>query len=179
MNASLTDVLYELLKFTTPSIVTGIIVLLVLRYMIKIMIEREIPYLKIERMKVVLPIRLRAYERLMLYLERISPENLGLRIMKEARDAGTAHRLAIKSIQEEFEHNQSQRLYVSMEIWKMVKGARDFMLKVVNEAMAKVTPEAPAVAFFNSLWEQYNSEEKNVHLRAIELLHEEVKELFR
>ena len=85
----------------------------------------------LETLKVVNPIRLQAYERLALFLERISPNSLVLRCYQPGMDL-------TKNIRDEFEHNLSQQIYVSSEAWSRVKGAKEEMINVINSAAVKM-----------------------------------------
>jgi len=172
------DPLMEIVKITLPGLLVFLATFFTIQKLIDVVMRRETAQIKIEKMKVVVPLRLQAYERLMLYLERISPESLIQRISIECRNAHEAHQKTNFSILSEFEHNISQQMYVSPELWQKVKGARDFMLRISNEAISEVGVDATHHAFFNKLWEHFHSSEKNMLEIAKDYLKEEVKKIF-
>ena len=77
---------------------------------------------------------IQAFERLVLYLERIRYSVLVKRVYVPGMSRSDLQFAMIQSIQDEFEHNLAQRLYVSEEIWLMVVMTKDEMLKGINEA---------------------------------------------
>ena len=126
--------------------VTGwIIYLLVKRYFDNAQKERLLQ-MKIderrETLKVVTPIRLQAYERMALYLERISPESLVLRCYQPGMDTKLLQGVMTKVIRDEWEHNLSQQVYLSSEAWAMIREAKEQMIGVINSAAITVPADA-------------------------------------
>ena len=93
----------------------------------------------------VAPLMIQAFERLVLYMERIRFSVLVKRVFMPGMTRSDLQFALIQSIQDEFEHNLAQRLYVSEEIWMMVVLTKDEALKSVNEAFG-ANPEADAAA---------------------------------
>jgi hypothetical protein len=77
--------------------------------------------------------RLQAYERLILFLERISPDTLLLRLKSQCRTNADLHLAILQQIRSEYEHNLSQQLYVSDEIWSCIKETKEQIVVLVNE----------------------------------------------
>lgn len=88
----------------------------------------------------VTPIRLQAYERVVLFLERITPHSLVMRTHKTGMSASIMQQELIKTIRSEYEHNLSQQIYMSSNAWQMVVTAKEEIIKLVNIAATK-TPE--------------------------------------
>ena len=89
-----------------------------------------------------LPIRMQAYERLALFLERISPNSLLLRV-KAGKLTNQEYLLLLQqNIRNEFEHNLSQQIYVSDKMWEMVVASKSTMTSIVNTVSADLSPEA-------------------------------------
>ncbi len=88
----------------------------------------------------ILPLRLQAYERFVLYLERIHPSNVMLRLNSPDLTALQLQSLLVRTIREEFEYNLSQQLYVSGNSWELIKNAKEETIAMVNHA-ASVLPE--------------------------------------
>lgn len=87
-------------------------------------------------------LRIQAYERLVLYLERISPDALIMRLHQSGMSADLLRNDITKAIREEFEHNLSQQIFVSEEVWNRVVGAREETLQLLNIAHKKMNPNA-------------------------------------
>lgn len=129
-----------------------------------------------ETLKVVTPIRLQAYERIALFLERISPNSLVLRCYQPGMDLKLLQGVMTKNIRDEWEHNLSQQVYVSEELWAHVREAKDEMVNLVNSAavgLADTTdPTRLAASIFASAADRMPTDD------ALGALHNELKELF-
>ena len=134
--------LIELLKYTVPSLV----VLATAYYLLKMFLEKEAEktqmQMRLDVQKITLPVRMQAYERLVLLLERIEPAGLLVRTNLPGMNASQLQSALVQSIRAEFEHNLSQQLYVSTKAWEMVRNAREETIKRINTAAMKLAPEA-------------------------------------
>ena len=90
-----------------------------------------------ENQKTALPLRLQAYERLALLLERISPGKILFRVQPTSEDAESYATLLIANIEQEFEHNIAQQIYVSNECWDYVKTAKNATITLIRKAVGK------------------------------------------
>ena len=82
----------------------------------------------------VLPTRLQAYERLTLFLERIDPNKLLVRVKPTSSDVDKYEQLLIKNIEQEFDHNVTQQVYVSLECWNLIQAAKNATIHVIRQA---------------------------------------------
>lgn len=90
-------------------------------------------------------LRITAYERITVMLERIAPEALVMRLSPGARSASQLQMELMRAVREEFEHNISLQIYVSQRCWKDVEKARDQVSELIKVAYTKVAPNAPAM----------------------------------
>lgn len=97
------------------------------------------------------PLKLQAYERLMLFCERVSLSNLLLRIQSSEMSAKDLKSALVVAIQEEFEYNLSQQLYVSEKLWQIVKLAKNQLIEIVTHVGTKLPPKASADEFSQQL----------------------------
>lgn len=138
------DTLTELFKYIIPSLV----VLATAYYLLKLFLDKEAEknelQLRLNVQKASLPIRMQAYERLVLLLERIEPSGLLVRTNQPGMSAAKLQTALIQSVRAEFDHNLSQQLYVSTKAWEMVRNAREETIKRINTAAMKLSPEATA-----------------------------------
>lgn len=80
-----------------------------------------------------LPVRLQAYERLTLFLERIKPAQLLIRIKPDGENKGSYEQQLIFTIEQEFEHNLSQQIYMSDELWNIIKSAKNGTIQLIRQ----------------------------------------------
>lgn len=132
----------EILKYTLPSlVVAGLAYLLINQFLEKD--ERlHQHHLKLDMQKTILPVRLQAYERLILLLERISPANLILRVSQPGMSAVQLQSALTQALREEFDHNLSQQVYISGKAWEDVKSAREELIRMINTAATALPPDA-------------------------------------
>ena len=80
-----------------------------------------------------LPLRLQAYERLTLFLERISPDSLLIRVKPYNDDKADYEALLLKNIEQEYEHNLTQQVYVSEECWNVIRAAKNATISIIRK----------------------------------------------
>ena len=136
------DYIFDILKIVLPA---GLVFATAF-YAIKKFLENDqkkrMLELRKDGQKVVTPIRLQAYERVVMFLERIGPEALLGRVNKKGMDAKDLQMHLINAINDEFNHNISQQLYMSNEAWIMVKSGKEEMIKLINIASSKMQPNS-------------------------------------
>lgn len=129
-----------------------------------------------ETLKVVTPIRLQAYERMALFLERISPDSLVLRCYQPGMDLKLLQGVMTKNIRDEWEHNLSQQVYLDPKTWATIREAKDEMINLVNSSAVTLTdtddPTRLAASIFASAAQHLPTD------KALEELHKEINELF-
>lgn len=139
-------IIFEILKYTLPSVV----VFLTAYFLFKEQSKKEVELDKLEHRKktfektreILLPVKMQAYERLMLFLQRIHPNQLVIRNSKGKQNSVQLQAALIKSVRDEFEHNMSQQLYVSDKSWQKVITAKEECLKQINFAASKLNSDA-------------------------------------
>ncbi|UMB61125.1 hypothetical protein MHL31_02720 [Lutibacter sp. A80] len=123
----------ELLTYTIPAIVTGAVAY----YFFMNHTDFEQQRLKLsllkENQKAALPIKLQAYERMTLYLERINPSKLLLRITSINNDKEAYVLSLINTIEQEFEHNLSQQIYISEKCWSIIITSKNATIQLIKQ----------------------------------------------
>ncbi|RCR66835.1 DUF7935 family protein [Larkinella punicea] len=172
------DFIPDLVKLLVPA---GL-VLYGMYVTVKLMLEREAEKqrvdLKNRYASEVTPLRLQAYERMALFLERITPANLLLRLSSEAPVALDLQQLLLREIREEYNHNVSQQIYMSQAVWEEVQNAMNEVIMLVNEAAGQVPPESPALELSKRIFDiviQKNSQPTAAGLKAVK---DEVQAVF-
>lgn len=126
--------LVNLLMYTIPALVTGAIAFLFFREHIENENSRRTFLMHKELQKEAFPIRLQAYERMSLFLERITPSKLLLRITPTSSDKENYESLLIHSIEQEFEHNLAQQIYVSDKCWNVINASKNATIQLIRKA---------------------------------------------
>lgn len=93
--------------------------------------------MKIEVMKMVVPLKIQACERLVLFLERSQLPVLVKRVYTPGMSKELFHISLLQSVEEEFEHNMAQQLYVSNDTWNAVKSAKEELVRQINTMFDK------------------------------------------
>lgn len=167
--------IFQLFAYLLPAVVTGIVAFYFFRLHTQNEDGRRRYLLHRDSQKNTLPIRLQAYERMALFLERIAIPNLVVRIKPNSTNKDEYERLLIRTIENEFEHNLSQQIYMSDECWSIIKTAKSATIQairsagmsqsetsdklredILNETMEKQSPSATALAYvkkeISELW---------------------------
>ena len=97
------------------------------------------------------PLQMQAYERLILFLERLQPDNLMMRIQRPGMSSRALHTSMLKAIRQEYEHNMTQQLYVSPASWKLVLMAKEESSKLINLAASNLPETATAIDLATSM----------------------------
>ncbi|HPD94818.1 MAG: hypothetical protein H6537_11455 [Bacteroidales bacterium] len=166
----------DLLKILIPSLLVFLAGYLALRAMVKNDASRRRTELAFSNDKITLPLKLQAYERLILFLERISPESIIIRVTQKGMLASDLHTAILANIRAEWEHNLSQQLYVSNEAWEMVKNAKENITKLINICSDKIVANDSALDLSQTILETYSSLDVNPTNLAIDFLKKEVKD---
>ena len=129
-----------------------------------------------EAVKLVTPIRLQAYERMALYLERISPDSLVLRCYQPGMSTQLLQGVMTKTIRDEWEHNLSQQVYISSEAWTRIRQAKDEMIGVINSAAITIPENADPTRLASAIFAS-TTEGQRPTAAALEFLKQEMREL--
>lgn len=170
--------LLEILKYTIPALIVFITAFLLLRLFFKNEEKRRKYELSLNYKETILPLRLQAYERLILFLERISPDSLVMRLSRSDLTVLQMQNELLTSIRSEFEHNLAQQTYISSSAWEMVKAAKNSVIKLVNESAADFKAEAKGINLSKSIIENEMQLKNSPVYAALEFLKKEVRELF-
>lgn len=107
-----------------------------------------------------LPLKLQAYERLLLLCERMDIAEMVLRLKTPGTSAAELHAAMIMAVQQEYEHNITQQLYISDELWNVMILAKNKTMDLFTLAMQKVVPGASAAEYVNMLFELASKEQQ-------------------
>ncbi len=172
------DALIEYGKILLPASVVLYGVYLTVRSFINKEIDLKRLEVRSRAIETILPNRLQAYERMCLFLERMSPPNLLLRLNNPIYSARELHKILLDEIRNEYNHNVSQQIYMSEEVWSMIKSAKEDLTVLINEASSALPEEATGLDLSRKIFEL--SLDKNVEpiSHALTELKKEIQQTF-
>jgi hypothetical protein len=100
--------------------------------------------LKKQRQDFFLAHRMEAYQRVILYMERIHPSSIVLRMNQPNMNALVLQTMVLKAIRDEYDHNVAQQMFISSNAWNLLKNAKEETVKLINVAASQLGSEASA-----------------------------------
>jgi hypothetical protein len=167
----------EILKFTIPSAIMIVGVVIMMNKLFRQEGERRVFEIKRMNSNVVVPAKMRAYERLVMFLERITPESMFGRFNITGLNNIQLQQMLVQAVRNEFEHNLSQQIYIGEDAWLMVKNARESIVQFINACAAKCEPSADAMQLATVLLEAYSNLHESPIQLALRTLHREFQML--
>ncbi|NIJ52030.1 DUF7935 family protein [Dyadobacter arcticus] len=131
-----------------------------------------------KNIEITLPLRLQAYERMCLFLERITPSNLLLRLVPSAMSSLELQQILLQEIRDEYNHNVAQQLYISSQAWEQITNAMNETVAVINQSASEVAPETPPSDLAKKIFSHVIEKEVQPVAHALKVLKEEIRELF-
>ena len=140
---STTELVFDLLHIVIPALIVYFTATRLLGDHLRV--QERVLYARhrSEVRSVTLPVQLQAYERLSIFCERIAIPNLLLRLQQADQSAGELKVILFLAIQQEYEHNASQQVYMSEQLWSIVRQARDNTIQAIDAVSDIVEPQLP------------------------------------
>lgn len=178
----LSDIL-EMLKYVIPSLISLGGVYLIIKIFLddentrrKQEINKSILF---EQRKVSQPLRLQAYERIIVFLERIHPFSLLQRVYQPNMLVPELQLELVKTIRMEYEYNLSQQMYINEDAWQMVATAKEETIKIINTFASKMPDDADGMELSKAIFNYYMQTQQEVPVQiAINYVKSDVKNLF-
>ncbi|RKE94882.1 DUF7935 family protein [Ichthyenterobacterium magnum] len=126
--------IFGLLLYCIPAIITGAIAFLFFREHVENENKRRNFLIQKDLQKEAFPLRLQAYERMALLLERISPNKLLIRVAPNSSNKEDYESLLVQNIEQEFEHNLAQQIYVSDKCWSIINASKNATIQLIRKA---------------------------------------------
>jgi hypothetical protein len=127
--------------------------------------------------KEISPLRLRAYERLTLLLERTTPEHMLVELNLAEMTVLQVQQHLIRTIRLEYEHNLSQQVYVSAEVWAMIQNSKEQTIAFVNSIVQQLPPDSTALDYAKVMITAYSSNGDTPNELALQALKKEAQSL--
>jgi hypothetical protein len=173
------DLILDLLKYTLPALVVALVVYIMMNSHQKSIYKLKLLDMKSGNSKDIVPLKLQAYERLTLFVHRVSPENLIPRVMQPGMTANQLKVALILNIQQEFDHNITQQVYVSNGVWGATVAYKNSFANLVNTKAKELDGGAVAYDLGKLIVEEYlNNEDLMTPAKVNEIIKHEIKTLF-
>ena len=170
------DLLIDLLKILGPAAIVLYASFLMVNSLLRARFDELQSTLKLKNQKEMLPIKLQAYERIILLLERSNPNNLIPRLSQKEMNATVLQHLLIKEIRQEFNHNLAQQIYLSNEAWSYITAAIEDTVTLINEAAMGLGEKHSGLDLAKLILE--GAVKKNSITQTIVFVKNEIKEMF-
>ena len=172
------DEILEILKYTVPAFIVFLTTLILVRGFFRSEEQRRrLEESGLNRDKT-LPLRMQAYERMALFLERINPESLVLRTSKPDMTAVQLQAELISAVRTEYEHNAAQQVYVSRESWELIKKTKNSVISLINTAADQLQKDANSLSLSQKIFEQLVQYKTPPTSEALDSLKRDMERLF-
>jgi hypothetical protein len=172
------DALIEFGKILIPASV----VLYAAYLLVRSFIQKEIELKKLEvrgrSIETVLPSRLHAYERMTLFLERMAPQNLLVRLNTATVPAREFHHLLLAEVRNEYNHNVSQQVYIGEAVWELIKSAKEDLIVTINDSASEVGENATSLDLAKKIFEKNMLKTVDPLAHALSQLKQEIQRTF-
>lgn len=172
------DTLIEFAKLLIPAGLVLYAMYLVVKSFLEKDFEKKVVDLRTKNQETVLPIRLQAYERMTLFLERITPSNLIPRITTGNLNAREFQQVLLNEIRSEFNHNAAQQVYMSQEAWDVIKNAKEDLIVTINNSAAVLPDDAGESDLSRKIFENTMDNEVDAIGNAQRYLKDEIQQYF-
>jgi len=172
------ELLIEFLKLLLPAALVLYAMYLTVKAFLNKDLEKKLAEIKIKNTEIILPIRLQAYERICLFLERISPSNLVLRLNDPAYKAKHFQQVLLSEIREEYTHNLSQQVYMSERAWNLVKKSMEDIVVIINQSGHDIGEDATGLDLAKAVFERILLNERDLTTDALKFLKDEIRQTF-
>ena len=168
---------FDILKFLIPALIVFAVSYSLISKFLDDQKHARILSIKQEQAQQITPIRLQAYERLTIFLDRISPDNLVLRFSRSGQSGAELRSLLIQNVTEEFNHNVSQQIFISDQAWKLIKAVKEQIIGIIDSCYRN-EPEASGPQLGKAILQQLMDQKEVPTQRAIEFLKKEIEIVF-
>ncbi|RAJ20693.1 DUF7935 family protein [Pedobacter cryoconitis] len=125
-----------------------------------------------------LPLRLQAHERMIVFIERINPANLFVRLYQPGISAKELQAVILNEIRTEYQHNVTQQLYVNPVSWNVLRKLKEDTLAMLNNAVAGLPADASGIDLSRKVLEHMAAIPENPYDLSLELIQKDIHQLF-
>ena len=167
-----------ILYFTIPALIVGLLAYFMLTAFFKNEERKRNLEIRLKNEELFTPLRLQAYERMSLFLERISPPNLLPRVSQPGISAKDFKQMLIAEINNEYQHNLSQQIYVSHQVWVLIRAVKEQVINMINVCNTRMHDDAKAIDLSKAIFAVMIEQDENPVQKALDFLSKEVHIIF-
>ncbi|KQR72555.1 hypothetical protein [Pedobacter sp. Leaf176] len=175
----------NLQEIITDVVILGLgvfIALIAFYYVLKSDIQRYFNLKTIELNKEsraqILPLRLQAHERLIIFVDRINPANLLVRLHQQGIGIATLQAGILNEVRSEYQHNITQQLYIDSATWNVVRKLKDDSIAMINNAVQNIPADASGIELSKAILQHMASIDENPYDLTIELIKKDIQRMF-
>jgi hypothetical protein len=174
--------IYPLLMDVIKYAVAGLCVVALAYYLIRPHLDRAEKFQLLELRKAVanqtLPLKLQAYERIVLFVERVNPANMLIRLNANEYSAGELQSIVLAEIRNEYQHNVSQQIYVSANAWGIVRRVKDDTMSIVTNTIKGLPDDATGLELSRTILTHLSKLEENPYDMASAMIRKDLEDIF-
>ncbi|TSD64141.1 hypothetical protein FFF34_016465 [Inquilinus sp. KBS0705] len=172
------SILLDILKYT----IAGIGVVYIAFYLFRPYLDKAQNLQLLEFKKAIsnqtLPLKLQAYERLVLFTERINPANMLIRLNGNGYSATELYSLMVTELRNEYQHNVTQQIYVSSRAWAVVQRVKEDTLSVITNSIKALPENATGLDLGKIILNHMAKLEDNPYQIATDMIRKDLEDLF-
>ena len=172
------EIVDDLLKILLPAGLVLYLAYLLVRTFLQKQMDEIAMGIRQKNQETVTPIRLQAYERIILLLERTTPAHLIPRLSSDDYTAKEFQHILIHEIRNEFNHNLSQQLYMSVAAWTYVTSSIEQIISLINSSAMTLDEGSKASELSKVILENSHKEGEQLSMQAIQFIKEEIQSIF-
>lgn len=172
------EVLLDLFKILVPAALVLYAMYLIVKSFLDKELQKQVIATRDKNTEIVLPARLQAYERMVLFLERITPNNLLRRLNMADLSAKEFQHVLVHEIREEFNHNLSQQVYMSDKSWHAIRQAMEEIIALINQSVDDLPKDARSIELNRLLLKRMAEGDTDPTARALKTVKDEIRSVF-
>jgi hypothetical protein len=176
--SDLTFFFVDLLKIVLSGAIIFFIIWQVVKPQLQQLTQSRILDLKKASLGTTLPLRLQAYERLVLFIERINPENMLVRVHVSGTTVCELQQFLVDEIRTEYQHNITQQLYVSAQSWNVISRIKSDSINLINNAAKGLPADASSIELSKVILMHLAGLEDNPYSAGLMLLRHDMEQFF-
>lgn len=179
INLNIMELFLEIIKILIPTLIVFLTSIFTIKYFLEDDQKKRRMEMRMLNQKTITPIRLQAYERLVIFLERIAPESMLMRLSLKNKNVAMIQLELVRLIRAEYEHNLSQQVYISSKAWEVIKTSKESTIKLINTTALKMKPSDPAQKFSTVLLESLMEKDQITPSKvALSFIKNEIQQIF-
>jgi len=173
------EAVLEVFKYVLPSLIVFLTAYFIFDSFTKSRLKSQYLDYKNKAGESIIPLRLQAYERMALLVERISPNSLIPRVKLPEMSSQEFQLALISNIRKEYEHNLTQQIYVSSTLWQLITNLKEETISMIMKIGSQLPEDASATDMSKAIFEFIVGMKVTYPTNQIlDLLKQEVKELY-